>query len=190
MEEGATVAPQEGRGGTWTGPTHHARKNRGGKAGLEWTSNHQCTSWGWGRWSRFGDEPKTNPPCPQVLFFSASYLPQNFPLLPTSLPPTSALLFTSPPSYHPPPTSHLPPPSYMPPPTSHSIARAREQSSMSGRGGTFGAGTPAIVGVGAPAIVGAGVPATIVVGAELPLLELERLPLLELKCLKQDPHET
>jgi hypothetical protein len=112
--------------------------------------------------------------CPKIFL---SYLP------PSHLPPPSYLRL-------PPPTSHLPPPSYMPPPTSHSIARAREQSSMSGRGGTFGAGTPAIVGVGAPAIVGAGVPATIVVGAELPLLELERLPLLELKCLKQDPHET
>jgi hypothetical protein len=127
-------------------------------------------------------------PACKYCFLSAFSLPQNFPLLPTSLPPTSALLFTSPPSYHPPPTSHLPPPSYLPPPTSHSIARAQEQSS--GRGGTFGAGAPAIVRVGAPAIVGARMPATIATGTGLPLLELERLPLLELKCLKQDPHET
>ncbi len=27
----------------------------------EWTSSHQCTSWGWGHSSRFGDEPKTHP---------------------------------------------------------------------------------------------------------------------------------
>jgi len=69
---------------------------------LEWTNSHQCTSWGWGHWNHFGDKPKTHPPCPKLLVFSTSSLPQKFSLLPTSLPPTS-------PSYLrlPPPTSHL-----------------------------------------------------------------------------------
>ncbi len=76
---------------------------------LEWTSSHQCTSWGWARWSRFADEQKSHPPCPHL--FSA---PKFSPLLPTT--------------YLPPPTCHLPPP-----PTSHpqSIARAPEPSSGS-----------------------------------------------------------
>ncbi len=74
---------------------------------LEWTSSHQCTSWGWARSARFADE---HPPCPRCFFFP--------PLLcPTYLPPPI-----------PPPTLNLPPPSYLPPtnPTPpHSIARAR-----------------------------------------------------------------
>ncbi len=87
--------------------------------GLEWTSSHQCTSWGWGRWSRFGDEPKRHPPCPKFFFSPASILPQKISLLPTYLPPT----------YLPPPTSHLLPPiaiaktSHLLPPIA--IARAR-----------------------------------------------------------------
>jgi hypothetical protein len=52
----------------------------------------------------FWDEPKPHPPCPKILFFSASTLPQNFSLQPTYLPPTSLLLPL--PSYLPPPTSH------------------------------------------------------------------------------------
>jgi len=82
--------------------------------------------------------------CPKIFL---SYLP------PSHLPPPSYL-------HLPLPTSHLPPPSYMPPPTSHSVTRAWEQSSVSRRGGTFGARLPAIVRVGAPTIVGARVPAT------------------------------
>ncbi len=69
---------------------------------LEWTSNHQCTSWGWGWSSRFGDESKTHPPLPRPKFlvFSAYSLPQIFfpptYLPPTYLPPTTSLPPTSP----------------------------------------------------------------------------------------------
>ncbi len=63
---------------------------------LEWTNNHQCTSWGWGHSSHFGDEPKTHPPLPKVFgFFSLFYAP-SFSLLPTSFLFTSPLLPTSP----------------------------------------------------------------------------------------------
>ncbi len=52
---------------------------------LKWTNSHQCTSWGWGRWSRFGDEPKTHLPLPKVIdFFSLFSTPNFFP--PTYLP--------------------------------------------------------------------------------------------------------
>ncbi len=74
---------------------------------LEWISSHQCTSWGWGRSSRFGMNQKHILPCPKFLVFSISYLPQSFSLLPTSLLPPFHL---SPPSYL--------PPTYLPPPTS------------------------------------------------------------------------
>jgi hypothetical protein len=102
--------------------------------GLEWTNNHQCTSWGWGRSSCFEDEPKTYSPSPKILGFSQPFLYSNFfPSFPHTspyLPPT----YLPPPTSHP-PTSHLPPPSYLPPtspllPPSwfhvHSIAIAQE----------------------------------------------------------------
>ncbi len=57
------------------------------RSGLEWTSSHQCTSWGWSRSTRFVDE---HPPCPSRFFFSP-------PLYPEIL-------------YLPPPTYHLPSP--------------------------------------------------------------------------------
>jgi hypothetical protein len=85
--------------------------------------SHQCTSWGWGCWSCLGDEPKTHPPCPKLLVFSASSHPKNFP---SYLPAPSYLLATS----HLPPLSYLLPPStllpptYLPPPTSHLIFRS------------------------------------------------------------------
>ncbi len=67
---------------------------------LEWTCRHQCTSWRWGRWSRFGDEPKTHPPLPKVLsFFSLFSTPKSFPptyLPPIYLPPLTSFLPTSP----------------------------------------------------------------------------------------------
>jgi hypothetical protein len=71
---------------------------------MEWTNTHQCTNWGWGCWTHFVDEPKAHPPCPKLLFFFTSFLPQKFSLLPTY-----------PLSYFPPHISHLPPPSYLPP---------------------------------------------------------------------------
>jgi len=53
---------------------------------LEWTSNHQCTSSGWGRSSRFEDEPKTHPlPVPRD--FSALFFAPKFSKLPTPPPP-------------------------------------------------------------------------------------------------------
>ncbi len=71
-------------------------------SGLEWTSSHQCTSWGWGCSSCFGDEPKTHPlPLPREFsaplsapkFSPPTYLP---PLLSTSplLPPSTHFLLT------------------------------------------------------------------------------------------------
>jgi hypothetical protein len=61
---------------------------------LEWTSSHQCTSWGWGRWSCFGDEPKAHPPYPKLLFFfHLFFAPKIFP--PTYLPPTSHSIATA-----------------------------------------------------------------------------------------------
>jgi hypothetical protein len=73
---------------------------------LEWTNNHQCTSWGLGCSSHFGDEPKTHPPLPKVFgffnLFSApkllppTYLPPTYLPPPTSILPTSPLLPTSP----------------------------------------------------------------------------------------------
>jgi hypothetical protein len=61
-------------------------------------------SWGWGRWSHFGDEPKPHPPCPNIFFFSPiSTLPQNISFLPIYLPPT----------YLPPTSPLLPPISYL-----------------------------------------------------------------------------
>ncbi len=80
-------------------------------AGLEWTSSHQCTSWGWGYLNCFGDEPKTHPPLPKVFGFFSLFSAQIF-FLPTYLPPT----------YFPPPTFLLPtypllPPSHLPPPS-------------------------------------------------------------------------
>jgi len=61
---------------------------------LEWTSNHQCTSWGWSRWSHFGDEPKPHPPCPNIyIFFPPLFCPKTF----LSYLPTSPL--SPPPSY-------------------------------------------------------------------------------------------
>ncbi len=95
---------------------------------LEWTSSHQCTSWGWGRSSRFGMNQKHILPCPKFLVFSISYLPQSFSLLPTSLLLTSPLL----PPFHLYPPSYLPP-TYLPPPTYltsfcvHSIVKARKR---------------------------------------------------------------
>ncbi len=71
---------------------------------LEWTSSQQCTNWGWGYWSRFGDEPKTHFPLPKLFgFFTLFFTPKVLPR--TYLPP---------PIYIPPPTSDLPPPSYLP----------------------------------------------------------------------------
>jgi hypothetical protein len=89
---------------------------------LEWTSSHQCTSWGWGHWSHFGDEPKTHPPIPKVFgFFHPLLYPKVIPsyLPPCHLPP---FLFTSP---FLPPTC-LPPPTYITWLCTHSIAKARE----------------------------------------------------------------
>ncbi len=82
------------------------RLSSGPVPGLEWTSSHQCTSWGWTRSTRFADE---HPPCPSRFFFFTSSLPWN------SLPPPSYL----------PPTNPTPP---------HSIARAPETSSSYGAG--------------------------------------------------------
>ncbi len=57
---------------------------------LEWTNSHQCTSWGWGRWSQFGDEPITHPPLPRVFrFFNFLSALRFFP--PTYLPPPTYL---------------------------------------------------------------------------------------------------
>jgi hypothetical protein len=56
MEEGATVAPQEGRGGTWTGPTHHARKNRGERQQAEGTTLPATTK------DETGEAPIEQPP--------------------------------------------------------------------------------------------------------------------------------
>jgi len=75
---------------------------------VEWTSTHQCTSWGWGCWTHFVDEPKAHPPYPKLLFFFTSFLPQKFSLLPTY-----------PLSYLPSHISHLPPHSYLPLPYCH-----------------------------------------------------------------------
>jgi len=89
---------------------------------LEWISTHQCTSWGWARSTRFGDEPKPHLDCPNIYFFSHLYsAPKTFlPYLPSS-----PLL---------PPPSYLPPTSYLqsPSPEHHSESRST------------------IVGVGAP----------------------------------------
>jgi hypothetical protein len=72
-------------------------------AWLEWTSGHQCTSWGWGRLSRFGDEPKTHPlSLPRD--FSASFSAPEF----------------SPPTY-------LPPLTYLTSFCAHSIVKAQER---------------------------------------------------------------
>jgi hypothetical protein len=86
---------------------------------LEWTSSHQCTSWGWSRWSRFGDEPKPHLPSPNIYIFSRlCSAPKHF--SPTYLPPTS---------YLPTPSYLLPTPSYLPPTSPLlpviAIARAR-----------------------------------------------------------------
>ncbi len=82
---------------------------------LEWISSHQCTSWGWARWTRFADDHLParigfffpDPPCPKILY-QIFFLPP-----PSYLPSTSPLL----------PTFYLPPPTNPTPP--HSIARAR-----------------------------------------------------------------
>jgi hypothetical protein len=71
---------------------------------LEWTSSHQCISWGWGRSSHFGDEVKTHLPSPKLLILFNLFFALKF----------------FPPSHIPPP--YLPP-SYFPP---HSIAKAQE----------------------------------------------------------------
>ncbi len=68
--------------------------------GLEWTSSHQCTSWGWGHWSCFRDEPKTHPPTQSYWFFQPLLYTQKISLLP-------------PPSYLC-PSSYLPPTSVTP----------------------------------------------------------------------------
>jgi hypothetical protein len=64
---------------------------------LEWTSSHQCTSWGWSCSSHLKDEPKTHLPLPKVFgFFSFFSTPKFFPptyLFPTYLPPPT--YFTS-----------------------------------------------------------------------------------------------
>ncbi len=54
---------------------------------LEWTNSHRCTNLGWGRSSRFWDEPKTHP-LPAHGFFSPLFCPKIFPsyLLPPLLP--------------------------------------------------------------------------------------------------------
>jgi hypothetical protein len=74
--------------------------------GLEWISSHQCTSWGWARWTRFADDHLParigfffpDPPCPKILYQKNSLPP------PSYLPPTSRLLPTAyqphPPSLH------------------------------------------------------------------------------------------
>jgi len=59
---------------------------------LEWTSSHQCTSWGWTRSTRFADE---HPPCPSRFFFHllSALKFSTSPLLPTTYQP-------HPPSFH------------------------------------------------------------------------------------------
>jgi len=61
-------------------------------SGLEWTSSHQCTVWGWARWSCFADEQKSHPPCPHCFFFFHLFSAPKFSrLLPTTyhpLPPS------------------------------------------------------------------------------------------------------
>ncbi len=61
-------------------------KNHSRTFGLEWTNSHQCTSWGWGNSSCFGDEPKTYP-FPLPMDFSAPCS------LPKFSPPTSLTSF-------------------------------------------------------------------------------------------------
>jgi len=62
---------------------------------LQWTSSHQCTSWGWARWNRFADEQKSDPRCSHVFcFFHLFSAPKFSRLLPTT--------------YLPPLTYHLP----------------------------------------------------------------------------------
>jgi hypothetical protein len=62
-------------------------------SGLEWTSSHQCTVWGWARWRCSADEQKSHPPCLHCFFFSPLLCPKIFP----------------PPTYHlPPPPPHTP----------------------------------------------------------------------------------
>jgi hypothetical protein len=78
---------------------------------LEWTSNHQCTSLGWGRSSHFGDEPKTHP-LPFPWFSQPSSLPQTFPFLP------------NPPSYFPP--TYLPLPTFLTSFCIHSITGVQD----------------------------------------------------------------
>jgi hypothetical protein len=59
-------------------------------SGLEWTSSHQCTSWGWSRSSCFGDEPKTHPlPLPRD--FSTLFSPPKFSRLIYFTPPPTSL---------------------------------------------------------------------------------------------------
>jgi hypothetical protein len=86
-------------------PTKRRPLKEGGCIRLEWTSNHQCTSLGWGRSSCFGDELKTHP----------LHLPRDFSA------PFSAPKF-SPPTYFPPPPTSL---TSFP---AHSISRAQESS--------------------------------------------------------------
>ncbi len=62
---------------------------------LEWNNSHQCTSSGWGRSSRFGDEPKTHPLA----------LPRDF-SAPVSAPKFSPHTYSPRPTYFPP--SYLP----------------------------------------------------------------------------------
>jgi hypothetical protein len=124
---------------------------------LEWTSSHQCTSWRWACRSRFGDEPKTHPPYPQVLFFFASSLPQNFPLLPTYLSPT----YLRPPIYISPLLSPLLPPTYLPPCTYHLLPLTPLLKLGNNRTWTRGEALLEL--------------------EHLPLLELECLPLLQLE---------
>jgi len=86
---------------------------------LEWTSSHQCTSWGWGCSSCFRDESKTHPPLPKVFGrFSLFSAPKFFP--PTSLPPT----------YLPP--TYLPLLTYLTSFCAHSIVKTQESLKWGG----------------------------------------------------------